>query len=199
MDYEKFWYNSPKDLFRADNYLHIIPNNVMTMDQKLNAIFRFSIYFAGVLVVLRQDLYPVIFPCIVGAVTIVIHNAHINAKAGIGARQGPTEVFDNLTKQPCTRPTKENPFMNVMLDEYTERPDRPPACDVSNTTVRNKVKQMFEEDLFRDVEDVFARQASDRQFYTMPVTTIPNNQSEYAEWLYGNTGKIRDSYGFLKA
>lgn len=185
MDYEVFWFKQPQHLFRWDNYTFIIPNGAMTLDQKLNAIVRFSIYFSVLLVFLRKSLNPLILPCIIGAVTIMIHNAH---------KTKPTEVFDNLTKKPCTRPTKDNPFMNIMLDEYESNPNRPGACDVESRVVRNKMKQMFEEGLYRDVDDVFSKQASDRQYYTMPITTIPNDQSGFVNWLYGTTGHIRDTY-----
>jgi len=34
---------------------------------------------------------------------------------------------------------------------------------------------------------------SQRQFYTMPSTTIPNSQDEYAKWLYGNALSCKDN------
>jgi hypothetical protein len=34
------------------------------------------------------------------------------------------------------------------------------------------------------VDDLFNRNTSQRQFYTTPVTTIPNDQTGFARWLY---------------
>lgn len=188
MEYEKFWFVEPKHLFRADNFKYIVPNDAMTLDQKLNAIFRFSIFIGLILVVIRRSLGILIVPCLIGAITIIIHKVHL--------KKNIIDVFDNLTKKPCTRPTQDNPFMNVMLDEYKTNPNRPAACDVENRVVRNKMKEMFELGLYRDIDDVYSKQASDRQYYTMPVTTIPNDQEGFATSLYGTTGKFRDTFGY---
>ena len=35
------------------------------------------------------------------------------------------------------------------------------------------------------LSDVFGKRNSQRQFYTMPNTEVPNSQDEFAKWLYG--------------
>jgi hypothetical protein len=106
-----------------------------------------------------------------------------------------TEVFDNEMNELCTRPTPENPFMNVLVSDIGDNPLRPAACDVEDHRVRNKMHQYFDAGLYRDVDDIFHSKASDRQFYTMPVTTVANDAGAFASWLYGSTGTVRDSYG----
>lgn len=83
-----------------------------------------------------------------------------------------------------TRPSATNPFMNVLLDELTFNPTRAPAD--SSTDPRN---QVILDDFFRvqwtsDPTDVFGRSQSQRQFYTMPSTSVPNDRASYQNWLY---------------
>ena len=46
----------------------------------------------------------------------------------------------------------------------------------------------FNHNLFRDVDELWERANSQRQFYTIPNTAIPNNQKEFANWLYRSPG-----------
>jgi len=90
----------------------------------------------------------------------------------------------------CTAPTLDNPFMNVTMKDYMNFDtdgsivDRPQACDPSDPTVKNEIETNFNNNLFRDVNDVFGKSSSQRQFFTMPWTQIPNRADEFARWCY---------------
>ena len=43
-----------------------------------------------------------------------------------------------------------------------------------------EIDEKFNHDLFRDVSSVYGKRNSQRQFYTVPSTTIPNNQTSFA-------------------
>ena len=45
-------------------------------------------------------------------------------------------------------------------------------------------KKHFDNNLYRDVSDIYNRNASDRNYYTMPSSTIPNDQNSFAQFLY---------------
>ena len=194
-DYERFWFDRPSDLFRQDAILYFFPNDKMTNDQKLNAIMRFTIYFGVVILFIRRTLHALLIPLLGAIVTFLANKAYKENVKRLKESGNITEVFDSETNQTCTRPTEENPFMNVLVSDLIDNPTRPAACDIEDRTVKNKINEYFYKDLYTDIDDVFNRNASDRQFYTMPVTTIPNDSAAFAKWLYGNTGKIRDSYG----
>ena len=89
--------------------------------------------------------------------------------------------------QPCTLPTKDNPFGNVLVSEYSENPDRNPACE--STSVNNQVNSQFFDEFEQDPYDIYNKKHSQRQFYSMPNTRIPNDQSSFAKWLYGDCKK----------
>jgi hypothetical protein len=88
-----------------------------------------------------------------------------------------------------TYPTAKNPFMNVLLDEIKYNPTRPPAGDIQNPITAKTLDDFFRVQFTSDPTDVFGRSQSQRQFITMPSTTIPNDAKSYQEWLYKIPGK----------
>ena len=89
----------------------------------------------------------------------------------------------------CQVPTKENPLGNVMLTDYVDDPDRPPACYYP--TVEREVKENLDNTVefyvnrSRGPAPSVQRRAFARQFISAPVTSIPGDQTAFAEWLYG--------------
>jgi len=88
-----------------------------------------------------------------------------------------------------TYPTDRNPFMNVLLDEIKYNPTRPPAADIGEKNVKITLDDFFRVEFTSDPTDVFGRSQSQRQFITMPSTTVPNDQASYQDWLYKIPGK----------
>jgi len=88
-----------------------------------------------------------------------------------------------------TSPSARNPFMNVLIDEIKYNPSRPPAQDINDPLVKAQLDDFFRIQWFSDPTDVFGRAQSQREFYTMPSTSIPNDQGSYQDWLYKIPGK----------
>jgi hypothetical protein len=88
-----------------------------------------------------------------------------------------------------TYPTDRNPFMNVLINEIKYNPTRPPAADISSEGVKISLDDFFRVEFTSDPTDVFGRSQSQRQFITMPSTTVPNDQDSYQNWLYKIPGK----------
>jgi hypothetical protein len=88
-----------------------------------------------------------------------------------------------------TGPTARNPFMNVLIDELKFNPGRPRAESVLDPAVKVKLDDFFRTEFFNDPTDVFGRSQSQRQFITMPATSIPNDVDSYQNWLYKIPGK----------
>jgi hypothetical protein len=88
-----------------------------------------------------------------------------------------------------TAPIANNPFMNVLVDEIKYNPTKPEAVSVSGVEVATGLDEFFRTEFNRDPTDVFGRSQSQRQFITMPATTIPNDQGSYQNWLYKIPGK----------
>ena len=96
---------------------------------------------------------------------------------------------NNQINEQCTPPTKDNPLMNRNL---YDNPLKNPACEYDNKT-SELVNEKFGYNLYQDIDDMFERYNSQRQFYTTPNTNLPNNQSEFAKWLYETEPTCKES------
>jgi len=95
--------------------------------------------------------------------------------------------YNNFKKATCRIPTKDNPFMNPIITDF-EMEMPPEACNADDDLIKEKIGDAFNDDLFMDVTDLFERQNSQRQYYTLPHMNPPD-QTAFANWLYG-TGNI---------
>lgn len=108
----------------------------------------------------------------------------------------PVEKFSQTKKkyESCRFPTKENPYMNFTVGEHIKNPEAKPACP-RDKEVANACRIGFldgKKDY--NVTDFFNRNHSDLAFYTMPVTTVVNDQTGFAKKLLGNSGLCK-SFG----
>lgn len=182
---ERFWLDDPIQFVTdIDHAIRFIPDRNMSLEEQLNATMRFVLYFSVVVYIVRQDYRVFFFVIFAAFISIIIYNYNRNVQNKRSQILEKLELRDERGKGLCVKPSKNNPFMNVVPTDYTEFPSRPRACNMSKRPVKKDVDKYFGEGLYRDVDDIFHRKASDRQFYTMPVTTIPNDQHAFAQWLY---------------
>lgn len=88
-----------------------------------------------------------------------------------------------------TEPTAANPFMNLLVSEYSMNPTRPPAASIQSVAVRSDIDQFFDTMFADDPGDVFRRTQSQRMWVAQPVSTVPNDQDSYQNWLYRVPGR----------
>jgi hypothetical protein len=88
-----------------------------------------------------------------------------------------------------TEPTAANPFMNLLVSEYSMNPTRSPAASIQAVAVRSEIDQFFGTMFADDPGDVFGKGQSQRMWVTQPVTTVPNDQESYQNWLYRVPGR----------
>lgn len=88
-----------------------------------------------------------------------------------------------------TLPAARNPFMNILLDEYKYNPTRPTAAPITDPLIKTTMDDFFRVQWFSDPTDVFGRNQNQRQFISQPVTSVPNDQKSFQEWLYLIPGK----------
>lgn len=82
-----------------------------------------------------------------------------------------------------------NPFNNVLVSDIHYAPTRPAAPDITSTDAKITLDDLFRVQWYSDPTDVFGKSQSQRQFVTQPVTTIPNDQGSFQDWLYKIPGK----------
>ena len=100
---------------------------------------------------------------------------------------GSDDTYDD--GQLMTLPSPRNPFMNVLVDEIKYNPTRPEAASVDTPVVKATLEDFFKVNWYSDPTDVFGKKQGQRQFITMPSTTIPSDRKSYQEWLYKIPGK----------
>jgi hypothetical protein len=141
----------------------------MTVKAALNAVVRFSVYLSILLVITSRDpWYLVLIPAVMAA-TLFLEKWFPEAKKlQEGFQSGP--IVSGYQGTETSQPTTENPFMNPTLVDIKENPDRPPAADSTDRTVRDKINQAFSQtsNLYMDTTDVYDLVQSQRNFYTVP-------------------------------
>lgn len=177
--------NDIAKFFDKDNFLSFFPISYMNTKEQLKAIVRLSIYFSIIMMLLSNDYRYMYIVVITLILTYAMYVVYLYDKKQKNAKLNQLGLINmNNSNQNCTIPSKDNPFMNFTLNEYTENPYKPAACDIQNDSVRISMKRNFNKGLNRNIDDIFGKNASDRQFYTTPNTQIINDQQGLADWLY---------------
>ena len=195
-DNEVIWYKNITQFINSNNYYQIIPASSMSLESKMNALVRLFVYIGIILAIIKMD-YTFLFIGIIAAlVSIVLYNYEMNnvSKVEKFLNEKNVTVLDNKV---CQISTVDNPFINPSLIDYGRNSDKSEigACDITNPSVYQSIDNNFNAKLFRNVSDIYNNQSSQRQFYTVPVTTMPNDQKAFAEWLYKTPPTCKEGNG----
>ena len=96
-------------------------------------------------------------------------------------------------------PTKKNPLMNVMMDDYKYNTNKKPAAPSYNEKVLKEINENGKNPnakLYKNLGDNLKYEHSMRNFYTMPNSQIPNDQNAFAKFCYGNMKSCKDGDEF---
>jgi len=108
------------------------------------------------------------------------NNQSNNQSESIDQSNNQSESINNIVNINCKNPTKDNPLMNINIGD---NPNNPLPC-IHTDEIKEDINSKFNYNLYRDTDDLFERFNSQRQFYTTPNTSVPNDQTKFAEWLY---------------
>lgn len=147
-----------------------VPRQGMLLDEKLNAIMRAAVYVAILMVIINDNARYLYLVVLAGIITYTM-------------RQQQTHATEQQI-QPMQTPTKDNPFMNVLLTDYVTQPNRGPASNIESPTIAAAVESNFNQGLFREMSDIWDKGNSQRQYYTNPATTIPNDRDTFMKWCW---------------
>lgn len=110
------------------------------------------------------------------------------------------ETLDSAIKSEFQVGNKKNPFSNVLLTDIMDNPDRKPAppsfnVDIDEDITKNikKTVQLLNpginntsKQLYGDLWQNFELDQSNRAFFTTANTRVTNDQTAFANFLYGN-------------
>jgi len=172
---EDFWVNNYKILF--DEWYHIFPDKNMSRNKILNSLTRFSIITLIIFYFINSSFAWYIIPLII--LICCIFFGFNNKKIKLELESDEIDSKNN-----CRLSTNNNPYMNVLMnDNLLDLP----ACKYDKNIVDNKYKF----NLYQNSNDIFDTKNLERQFYTTPVTTVPNNSIKFANWLYKTNGNCK--------
>lgn len=199
---EQIWYRDPREFLwptsrdQQERIIRIVPLPTMTLAEQLNSVMRFSLYYGILLLILRKSLWGLYVPLLTAAITYIVYSSDEQADRKVQEKMDRLELeVDPVTRDLRVKPTRSNPFMNVLVTDYDKFPCRPEAADIQDPAVAKRAEKSFHHNLYSDQNDVFDRITNSRQFYTMPATTIPNNQGGFAEWLYKSGPSCKEGAG----
>jgi len=189
------FYRVPNILFDSKRLLEFYPNKNLSANRRLNAIARFLIYF-GLLYFFASG-YSIILLLMVFALYLLATYQSMNKSVKQKQQTGGECLLTENMKldRICTLPTKDNPFMNPTVNEYLTNVDRPPACPITEPEVKSRVNDLFMDNLYLDIDDIWEKRNGQREFVTQPNTQIPNDQEGFARWLFDNPNHAcRENY-----
>jgi len=186
------WYEDLMGFITKDNYFQLLPMSDMSLEEKLNALLRFFLYLSIVLALVLKNAKYLFIVLVPGILSIVFYQFETRDRryAETFLKEQNLDIVDN---QLCTRTTIENPFMNPNIVDIQYNPERPSACDLDK--VKDKVNDNFKQRVYKDVNDLWGTSYSAREFYTVPSTTIPNDQDGFSKWLYGSGPTCKEGNG----
>jgi hypothetical protein len=116
-------------------------------------------------------------------------------------------TLDSVLKSEFKEGTKKNPFSNVLLTQINDDPERksaPPSFNVDvdediTKNVKRAVQMMnpgiknTNKQLYGDLWQEFELDQSNRAFFSTANTRVENDQSAYAQFLFGTMPSAKES------
>jgi len=183
-----FWTDDLNELFKPT----LIPTDHMSVDDKLNAISRLIIFICLVLSLVLQDAKIIVLMFFLLILVIIVQKYDKGFKKEVDKfmdANSITVVDNNI----CVKPTRHNPYMNPNLLDINKESFG--ACSVNDVDTNALADKYFNESMFLNVDDIYNTTNSRRQFYTVPSTTIPNDQTTFANWLYNRGTSCKEGDG----
>jgi len=207
----EFWGQNPNILF--DKAFEFFPIDSMDYNAKLNAISRTVIVLTLISFLFTNQIRILVIGTITLVAIYFLHQYKERESKKKDKKRSTKEIetFDNPglavisgKEDKITNifdaPDSSNPFSNVLMTDYDYNPKKKPAPPSYNETVgedileqaKNVVRELnpdqpdISDKLFKDLGDEFIFEQSLQPFYSNPATTIPNDQTGFAEFCYGS-------------
>ena len=176
---EQIWFKDPAVLFTAETWSKFVPLQNMTTAESLNSVVRFSVYFALFLFLANGSTAYILTIPIVMVFTVLLFNLFPNGKT--------LEPFtEQMTKKGSyTMPSQNNPFMNVLLTDIQDNPNREDAAPTNRRDVKADIYKNFQKtsDIHMDTTDLFDQAQAMRTFHTLQSSRVPDDLDAFKKWL----------------
>ena len=207
-----FWANEPTILFNKDVITQVWINSGMSFTQKLNAISRLVI----VLTILGFIFTAEFKFLLIGFVTLsIIFCIYTIRSQNVecfddSIKLSDPEILKTFLKSEYNETTKKNPLGNILLTDISDKPSRKTAPPSFNATVTDEINNATKKtvqmlnpgikntnsQLYGDLADKIDFEDSMRPFYSTPNTKVVNDQTAFAEYLYGSMPSCKEGDSF---
>ena len=177
---EQIWFKDPAILFTQTTWNRFVPTARMTTAESLNAVVRFTVYFSVLLFMSTGvNAYVLAIPAVM-VLTLGLYSLFPNGKTIESFTLRAAKAVSGYTM-----PSIQNPFMNVLLTEINDDPNREDAAPTNRKDVKKAIEETFKHtnDLFMDTTDVFDQTQAMRTFHTLQSAKIPNDQDGFLRWM----------------
>jgi len=167
----------PREVFRKDRLYEFWPTSFQSAKDRVSATTRFIVYAMSLLYIIKRDARILALGILVLAILyfLYINNQIPDGQVRPSQTEGRTPYWG---RDAVTMPTLDNPMGNVLMTDYVDRPDRPPAA--WSASVQAETDKLW--DFIHPFEK---KREAQRNFYTPAVTTIPGDQNAFAEGAFG--------------
>ena len=174
--------------------INFLPLINMSFKDKLLAIVNLIIFLSLVFSLIFKNfifiLLGIILLIFIFYIYLFDEEVKINTNETLSNRN--LAFYDNKI---CVKPSIDNPFMNPSIIDYKNSNNNIKACPFNNKTISDNINNFFKEKVYKDINDIYERNFSERQFYTVPSTTIPNDRQSYEKWLYYRDKTCKENNG----
>lgn len=179
---EPIWYKDPTILFSKDTWNKFVPMDGMSTSERLNSTVRFAIYFALLFFVSTGvTTYVLAIPVVMG-LTALFYTYFPN---GTTLEPFKIDATSKKSRELYTMPTASNPFMNVLLTEIQDNPNRGDAAPTNRRDVKADIYKSFQKtsEMHMDTSDLFDQTQAMRTFHTLQSAKVPNDLDGFKKWL----------------
>ena len=180
---DPIWSSDLSILFKREKLQEFWPTKFHSYYERINALTRFIIYACSLLTIFKRDVIYII----IGIILIVLLGFFSKIQennSGEFVHLDKIHFPDQTEKiaPKCQDPTPDNPFSNplVMGNVY-----KSPACPTHE--VKDKINEAFFDTFTQNPYDFYDRKHSQREFYSVANSVVPNDQNGFAEWCWGSS------------
>ncbi len=218
-----FWSNDPTIIFNNKYILEIFPTTDMYYEQKLNSVTRLIILISLLGYLFSRNIQiPIAGLAMISVIFFIFRSRKYKITSDMILQEGfkqsdgkhkqsepivNPETLKSALKSEYKEGNKKNPFSNVLLTQITDEPNRkaaPPsfnpeidkditrnvkkAVQFMNPEIKNTSKQ-----LYGDLYENFELDQSNRAFFSTANTRVENDQSSFAQYLYGDMPSSKEA------
>jgi len=185
---DTFWLKNPAILLNKEYIMEVFPHAEHNFVRKLNAVSRMVIFLTFLGFIITQRINILITGVATLMAIMVLHHYKKDEivkenLANFNMKKFKRDIHQPVKEDEYEMPTQQNPLMNALP---TDDPKRKPAAPSYNKNVDKKIKDSVDQRLYADLGDNIAFDRCMRNFHTMPNTTVPNRQKDFAEFCYGD-------------